>query len=147
MLVARAEPHAHTWRVACQDWNCPLYLLIAVCILFSLAFGVALYFLLRARQRLIRLETDMAALAHDLGHANEELAVLLAEAGGSRIIVEIINPMTLARERSRLAGSLVGLAPGLIRRKVYATVARQMKTQLAEQGVDVHMDIFHPSHK
>ncbi len=124
-----------------------MYLLIAVCILFSLAFGVALYFLLRARRRLIGLETDMAALAHDLEHANEELAVLLAEVGGSRILVEIINPMTLAREKSRLAGSLVGVAPRLIRRRVYETVARQMKTQLADQGVDVHLDIFHPSQK
>jgi len=112
---------------------------------FAVALAIAVFLLWRAYQRLEGLERDMSALAHDLENANEELAAVLTEVSGSRILVEIINPMTLARARSRWGGALVGVAPRLIRRRVYEIVAQEMKQQLAKEGVEAHLNIFHPT--
>jgi len=112
---------------------------------FAVALAIAVVLLWRAYQRLDGLERDMSKLAHDLEHAHEELAGVLAEVSGSRILIEIVNPMTLARSRSRWGGALAGLAPRMIRRRVYDTVARELKQQLGAQGVEAHLDIFHPT--
>jgi len=119
--------------------------LALISMFFAIALAVAVYLLWRAYARLDALEQEMATLAHDLAHANEELSSVLAEVSGSRIIVELVNPMTLARSRSRWGGALVGVAPRMIRRRVYDTVAREMKQQLAAQGVDAQLEIFHPT--
>jgi hypothetical protein len=120
-------------------------LAVGISIVFAIALAVVGYLLWRAYRRLDALNNEMAQLAHDLEHANEELAAVLTEVGGSRILVEVINPMTLARSRSRWGGALVGVAPRMIRRRVYDIVAREMKEQLAAQGVEAHLDIFHPT--
>jgi hypothetical protein len=120
-------------------------LAVGISIGFALAPAVVVYLLWRAWQRLDAINAEMVQLAHDLEHANEELGSALAEVGGSRIIVEVINPMTLVRSRSRWGGALVGVAPRMVRRRVYDTVAREMKTELARQGVEAHLDIFHPT--
>ncbi len=119
--------------------------LVFITAAFAVALAIAVFLLWRAYQRLEGLERDMSALAHDLENANEELAAVLTEVSGSRILVEIINPMTLARARSRWGGALVGVAPRLIRRRVYEIVAQEMKQQLAKEGVEAHLDIFHPT--
>ncbi|MES1928663.1 hypothetical protein SADO_05370 [Salinisphaera dokdonensis CL-ES53] len=120
-------------------------LAVGISIAFTLALAVAVYLLWRAYRRLDELDAQMGQLAHDLENANEELASVLTEVSGSRIIVEVINPMTLARARSRWGAALVGVAPRLIRRRVYEIVAREMKEELAKQGVEAHLDIFHPT--
>ncbi|MBS64213.1 hypothetical protein [Salinisphaera sp.] len=120
-------------------------LAVGISIVFALALAATGYLLWRAYRRLDALNAEIAQLAHDLEHANEELAGVLAEVSGSRIIVEVINPMTLARARSRWGAALVGVAPRMIRRRVYEIVAREMKQQLAAQGVEAHLDIFHPT--
>lgn len=120
-------------------------LAVGISIVFALALVVVVYLLWRAWQRLDALNAEMVQLAHDLEHANEELGSALAEVSGSRIIVEVINPMTLARSRSRWGGALVGVAPRMVRRRVYDIVAREMKDELAKQGVEAHLDIFHPT--
>lgn len=120
-------------------------LAIGISLGFALALAVVVYLLWRAWRRLDALNAEMTQLAHDLEHANAELASALAEVGGSRIIVEVINPMTLARARSRWGGALVGVAPRIVRRRVYEIVAREMKQELANQGVEAHLDIFHPT--
>ena len=72
-------------------------LAVGISIAFALALAVAVYLLWRAYRRLDELDAQMGQLAHDLENANEELASVLTEVSGSRIIVEVINPMTLAR--------------------------------------------------
>ena len=120
-------------------------LAVGISIVFALALAATGYLLWRAYRRLDALNAEIAQLAHDLEHANEELAGVLAEVSGSRIIVEVINPMTLARARSRWGAALVGVAPRMIGRRVDEIVAREMKQQLASQGVEAHLDIFHPT--
>ena len=120
-------------------------LAVGISIAFALALAVAAYLLWRAYRRLDELDAQLGRLAHDLENANDELASVLTEVSGSRIIVEVINPMTLARARSRWGAALVGFAPRMIRRRVYEIVAREMKEELAKQGVEAHLDIFHPT--
>lgn len=120
-------------------------LVVGISLVFAVMLGVAALLLWRAYQRLHMLEENIASLAHDLEDANEELTALLAEVRGSRIIVDIINPMTLARSRSRWGAAFVGVAPRMVRRRVYDIVAREMKAQLAENDVEARLEIFHPS--
>lgn len=122
-----------------------MMLVVGISLVFAAALSVAVVLLWRAYRRLERLEQDIALLAHDLEEGNDELAALLAEVSGSRIIIEIVNPMTLARSRSRWGAALVGVAPRMVRRRVYETVAREMRDRLAENNVEAHLEIFHPT--
>lgn len=119
-------------------------------VLLGLVFAAALAglwaLLTRARRRLAGLEQQIAAMGRELQAADSELAGLLSEVGGSRIVVEVLNPLVLARDNSRLAGALSGVAPRLIRRRVYSEVASEMKRVLAdEHGVEARLEIFHPT--
>lgn len=99
----------------------------------------------RARRQLAGLEQQIAAMGQELQAADSELAGLLSEVGGSRLVVEVLNPLVLARQNSRLAGALSGVAPRMIRRRVYGEVATEMKRVLGERGVDARVEIFHPT--
>lgn len=114
-------------------------------LLFAGALAALWVMLTRAQRRLVQLEQQIATMGRELQAADSELAGLLSEVGGSRIVVEVLNPLVLARENSRLAGALSGVAPRMIRRRVYGEVASEMKRILAEYGVDARLDIFHPT--
>lgn len=118
-------------------------------VLLVLVFAAALaglwLLLARATRRLQGLEQQIATMGRELQAADSELAGLLSEVGGSRIVVEVLNPLVLARENSRLAGALSGVAPRMIRRRVYGEVASEMKRVLGEHGVDARLEIFHPT--
>lgn len=116
--------------------------------LVLIAFGVIAFLAVRigqAHQRLAMLEAEIARLGRDLAAEDREFESLMAEVGGSRIVVELTHPMTLARAHSRWAGALTGVAPRLIRRRVYDQVASQMKQVLAERGVGAEVQVFHPN--
>lgn len=118
---------------------------VGISIVLAIALAITGFFLWRAYQRLHELDADIAALAREIEQDSEELRAVINEVAGSRIVVEVINPMTLARARSRVGGALVGVAPRLIRRRVYDIIAREMKDQLNEQGVEARVEIFHPT--
>ena len=118
---------------------------VGISIVLALALAIVSFLLRRAYQRLHELDADIAALTREIEQDSEELNAVLNEVAGSRIVVEVINPMTLARSRSRVGGALVGVAPRLIRRRVYEIVAREMKGQLNDQGVEARLEIFHPT--
>ncbi|WP_109993505.1 hypothetical protein [Salinisphaera sp. LB1] len=99
----------------------------------------------RIRQRVAALEAEIARLGRDLEIEDREFDSLMAEIGGSRIVIELTAPMALARERSRWAGALAGVAPRLIRRRVYAEAAAQVKQVLDERAVAAEVSVFHPS--
>lgn len=116
--------------------------------LMLVAFGVIGFLAMRlgqAQQRLAALETEITRLGRDLEIEDREFESLMAEIGGSRIIVELTRPMALARENSRWVGALTGVAPRLIRRRVYDEFAAQMKNTLAERGVAAEVQVFRPS--
>lgn len=98
-----------------------------------------------AQRRLEVIEADIASLGRDLKIEDREFASLMAEIGGSRIVIELTEPMALAREHSRWAGTLSGIAPRLIRRRVYEEAAAQVKRVLRERAVAAEVSVFHPS--
>lgn len=121
-----------------------IWLLGLVLVAFAIVAFVAVR-LGQAHVQLAALEREIARLGHDLAIEDREFESLMAEIGGSRIVVELTHPMTLAREQSRWAGVLTGMAPRLIRRRVYDQAASQMKQVLAERGVAAEVQVFHPS--
>ena len=64
-------------------------------------------------------------------------------AGQSRLIVEVLNPLELAAKESWFAGKLGGIAPTLIRKEVYKVVRDRMATQLAAEGVQADLQVQH----
>ena len=112
------------------------------------ALGTVVFMAIRLgqiRQRLAALEADIAWLGRDLDIEDREFESLMAEIGGSRIVIELTAPMALARERSRWAGALAGVAPRLVRRRVYDEAAAQVKQVLDERAVAAEVHVFHPS--
>ncbi|WP_423821862.1 hypothetical protein V5738_16220 [Salinisphaera sp. SPP-AMP-43] len=99
----------------------------------------------RARRRLAALDAEIDRLGRSLAEEDREFDSFMAEIGGSRIVVELTDPMALARQQSRWAGALTGVAPRLIRRRVYDQAAIQMKQVLTERGVGVALHVFHPT--
>lgn len=119
--------------------------LFALVIVAFAAIGFLAVRLGQAQQRLALLEADIARLGRDLEIEDREFESLMAEIGGSRIVIELTEPMALARERSRWVGALSGVAPRLIRRRVYDEAAAQVKQVLKERAVAAEVNVFHPS--
>ncbi|MDM8526077.1 hypothetical protein QUF80_22105 [Desulfococcaceae bacterium HSG8] len=57
------------------------------------------------------------------------------------IIIEIKNPLEVAKRESRIAKALGGLAPELIRRKVEEKVAEEIKDSLTELGIETEISV------
>ena len=105
----------------------PLHLLLALNLL--LVIGVLAWsFALLARLR--RLESANAALLVELGAQPADLKKELADKKAMLLIVEILNPMELARKESWFAGVAGSLAPGMVRRIVYKRTRSMMLEQL-----------------
>lgn len=136
----------HTYIGHCKGLVVSMIWFLLLVLLFAAALAGLWLLLLRAKRRLLRLEQQIATMGRELQAADSELAGLLSEVGGSRIVVEVLNPLVLARENSRLAGALSGVAPRMVRRRVYSEVASEMKRVLADDhGVDARVEIFHPT--
>lgn len=80
-----------------------------------------------------QLHRRLAALQERLGGAS--LVPPPGAAGGTRIVIEILNPFELASRETRLAGAAAKLAPKMIERIVYERAAVQIAQQMTEQGV------------
>ncbi|KEZ78060.1 hypothetical protein [Salinisphaera hydrothermalis] len=119
--------------------------LLALVIVAFVVVGFLAVRLGQAQQRLAILEAEVARLGRDLQIEDREFESLMAEIGGSRIVIELTEPMALAREHSRWIGALSGVAPRLIRRRVYDEAATQVKQVLAERSVAAEVNVFHPS--
>lgn len=115
-----------------------------VCIMLLIASGVAFFALWRAHGQLARLEAALDELAQDYDRAGAEAGAFMADIAGSRIVVEVLEPISLAHRQSRLAGLLSGAAPKFIHRRVYDTVAGEMRTELADKGVEARVEVVHP---
>ncbi|HET7313529.1 hypothetical protein [Salinisphaera sp.] len=116
--------------------------------LMLVAFGAIAFLavqLAQASRRLRAIEAEIARLGRELESEDREFESLMAEIGGSRIVLELTQPIALARQHSRWARALTGLAPRLIRRRVYDEAAAQMKQILTERGVAAEVQVFHPS--
>lgn len=122
-----------------------IWLVVVLTIVALAVIGYLALRLERARRRLAALDAEIDRLGRSLAEEDREFDSFMAEIGGSRIVVELTDPMTLARQQSRWAGALTGVAPRLIRRRVYDQAAVQMKQVLTERGVGVELHVFHPT--
>lgn len=119
-----------------------IVLIVACALLLAACVGVACG-LWRAQRRLQQLEHALAETAGDYDRAGIEVGELMASIAGSRIVIEVLEPISLARRESRFAGPIAGLAPGFINRRVYATVAREVRQQLAAREVEARVEVLH----
>lgn len=63
---------------------------------------------------------------------------------GYRLSVVVLNPRKLARERSPVGARMAVFAPGLVTRRVYEVVARELGEELAARGVEAQIEIHRP---
>lgn len=84
---------------------------------------------------------ELQTLSAQAGASNEQERKALAQAQTMLLTVEVLNPLELARAHSRVGSSLAGVAPGLVRKRVYQTVANELREELAERGVQANIEI------
>lgn len=88
-----------------------------------------------------RLRSRVDALAADLSAADTTLRHAAAEREGMCLTIEVSEPLAVAAAHSRLAGPVSGVSPGLVRRRVYEQLRRELTQQLRERGIDARIDI------
>lgn len=89
-----------------------------------------------------RVAEQLQTLSAQTGASDERArAALVHDADAMVLSVEVLNPLELARANSRIGSSLAGVAPGLVRKRVYQQVARELGDELAERGVEANIEI------
>lgn len=91
-----------------------------------------------------RLAAQLRSLSAQTGASDEQARAALAQTPVTLLTIEVLNPLELAREHSRIGASLAGVAPGLVRKRVYQTVARELREELADRGVEANIEIQQP---
>lgn len=81
------------------------------------------------------------ALGRDVAAADDEVRQAIASREGMCLIVEVADPLAVAAAHSRLAGPASGVAPGLVRRRVYEQLRRELDEQLRDRGIDARVEI------
>ncbi len=92
-------------------------------------------------RRASRLRTELAALAAEMRPADADLRHALAERESLCLTVEVDNPLAVADAHSRMAGPVSGVAPGLVRRRVYDQLRRELQQQLHERGIEARIEL------
>lgn len=87
--------------------------------------------------RLRRLRKVMRQLRASLPEEQREFVSEQA----MQIGVVVLNPIELAEQRSALFAGIGSLAPGLIRSRVYAVVAKQLSQELEARGVEAWVEV------
>ncbi|MDT0618207.1 hypothetical protein RM531_06950 [Salinisphaera sp. P385] len=87
------------------------------------------------------LRNELAALITQMNAADADLRYALAERESLCLTVEVVDPLAVAATHSRLAGPVSGVAPGLVRRRVYDQLQRELEEQLQERGIDARIEL------
>lgn len=110
-------------------------LIYAVLILMLLALGLLLWQFDRLGKRLQSLEQTLKTLQAERAAFPAEFRKLLASGGPTELIsIEILNPMELAAQQSRLASTLGSLTPSLVRRIVHNEAIKIVRQELEKHG-------------
>lgn len=117
-----------------QTW----LVVFSVLVLVGLA-GALLWLTLRVRH----LSAVVTAFSGDAA-VDDEVPDLSVPDQRPRVVVDVLNPIELARANSRYARGLIGVAPGLVRRRVYEIVVRELRYELEQRGVEAEVDIHRP---
>jgi len=95
----------------------------------------------QAYMRLRGMRARVNRLAADLDNADAEVQRALADTGGRRLVIDVLNPLAVARANSRVGAQVAGVAPGLVRNRVYEEIQRELGEQLSERGIDAEIEI------
>jgi hypothetical protein len=71
--------------------------------------------------------------------------VIIGADTNNGILVRLRDPGAVARSQGAMASLAATVAPATIEAKVYAEVARQLKSKLAAQGIDVDVQVVEPT--
>lgn len=88
-----------------------------------------------------RVTEQLKSLSEQTGASDERARAALVHADTMVLSIEVLNPLELARANSRIGSSLAGVAPGLVRKRVYQQVARELGDELGERGVKANIEI------
>jgi len=59
-----------------------------------------------------------------------------------RVAIEVLDPVSVARRESKLAGVITGLAPNLIVREVYKRVQKEVARSMEERGIESRVTVI-----
>lgn len=116
--------------------------LTAVIFLLNLVLlGYGLWQLNLLRDRLSIIDAEAASTLSQVQPAAQALGAQLKQQAPMVISIEILNPMQVAKSRSKLAGPLSSFSPNLIRNRVYDQARDMIQHQLAEEGVQATVNV------
>jgi hypothetical protein len=115
-------------------------LALVLAALLAAACGVLVLQLQAVRRRARRLEERVTGLSPAAPLAPDLETVLGA---GSRrvLVIEILNPIEVARSRSRASAVLAAMAPDKLRKLVVEQTAREMGEQMLAEGVETDIRV------
>lgn len=88
-----------------------------------------------------RVDQEVTSLLTELGTEEAVPGPSLSETEDTQLIINILNPIEVARSNSRLGGIAGSVAPGMVTRKIYRQMGEQLKAQLAEHGIEAQVTV------
>ena len=111
-------------------------------ILIVIVLSSAIYLftsLTNTKSLLNKYEREIASLKKQLSIDDPEPSV--SKKPEIRIMVEVLNPLKLARSRSDLAKLTVSAAPVSVEKIVYKQVMKEMKKEFLQKNVDTNLQM------
>jgi hypothetical protein len=102
--------------------------------------GVLVAQLRAVRRRARRLETRVTALTPAVP-LPPDLEASFGTGKRRLLVIEILNPIELARSRSRASTLLAAMAPDRLRKLVIEQTAKEMRDQMKAEGVEVEIRV------
>lgn len=93
------------------------------------------------RGKLSRTRAKVNAMAAEVDSAPFDLSKTLGDGRRKLITIEILNPLEVAANESKLARRIGPVAPNLIRGEVTRQAVRELETQLAAQGIEAEVRV------
>lgn len=115
-------------------------LALVLAALLAVACGVMVLQLQALRRRARRLEERVHRLS-PMPLLAPELEANFGTGKRRLLVIEILNPIELARSRSRASALLAAMAPDRLRKLVIEQTAKEMRDQMQAEGVEVEISV------
>jgi hypothetical protein len=115
-------------------------LALVLAAVLAVACGVLVRQLRDVRRRAQRLETRVTALTPS-PPLPPDLEASFGAGKRRLLVIEILNPIQLARSRSRASTLLAAMAPDRLRKLVIEQTAKEMREQMQAEGVEVEIRV------
>jgi ABC-type nitrate/sulfonate/bicarbonate transport system permease component len=115
-------------------------LALVLAAVLAVACGVMVLQVRALRRRARRLEERVHRLS-PMPLLAPELEASFGTGKRRLLVIEILNPIELARSRSRASAVLAAMAPDRLRKLVVEQTARQMREQMQAEGVEAEIRV------